>query len=210
MEAAPATESGHTIIHIYVDDVRCEGYCSCCSCCDIVLSCLALAPFFFSWTTTQPKPNQAKPNQTKPDVVYLPAFFFIFHWSTLPSVCARCNTKQLNGTRRKTRVVGIFVSNEPREDSWAAAIDPTGSVLDHLQIPRQRDAKAKKLKVINSNNSVHARHIKTYSNWLIVRMACSRPAARRPLLERVVELTYVCRNLWQTRDTSVDLSDCCP
>lgn len=50
-------------------------------------------------------------------------------------------------TRLKTRVVGIYVSNDPREDSWAAAIDPTGSVLDHLQIPRNRDAKAKKLKV---------------------------------------------------------------
>lgn len=50
-------------------------------------------------------------------------------------------------TRSQTRVVGIYVSNDPREDSWAAAIDPTGSVLDHLQIPRQRDAKAKKLKV---------------------------------------------------------------
>lgn len=43
-----------------------------------------------------------------------------------------------------------MVSNDPREDSWAAAIDPTGAVLDHLQIPRQRDAKAKKLKVSQS------------------------------------------------------------
>ena len=45
------------------------------------------------------------------------------------------------------RVVGIFVSAESRDDSWAVAIDPSGSVLDHLQMPFQRDMRAKKLKV---------------------------------------------------------------
>lgn len=84
---------------------------------------------------------------------------FSFHWS--PSLCAvccvldGCGTTQHyhthNGTVNdgtvKTRVVGIYVTNDPREDSWAAAIDPTGSVLDHLQIPRSRDVSAKKIKV---------------------------------------------------------------
>lgn len=44
-------------------------------------------------------------------------------------------------------MVAIYVSSDSREDSWAAAIDPSGSVLDHLQIPHNRDARAKKLKV---------------------------------------------------------------
>lgn len=44
-------------------------------------------------------------------------------------------------------MVGIYVSNDSREDSWAASIDPSGSVLDHLQIPHNRDARAKKLRV---------------------------------------------------------------
>lgn len=45
------------------------------------------------------------------------------------------------------RVVGIFVSQDRRDDSWAAAVDPSGSVLDHLQIPFGRDARAAKIKV---------------------------------------------------------------
>lgn len=44
-------------------------------------------------------------------------------------------------------MVGIFVGTDNKDETWAAAIDPSGSVLDHLQIPYGRDARAKKLKV---------------------------------------------------------------
>lgn len=47
----------------------------------------------------------------------------------------------------KVRVMGIYVSTDPREDSWAMAVDASGSVLDHLQIPYGRDARAAKIKV---------------------------------------------------------------
>eukprot|EP00903_Cladosiphon_okamuranus_P017486 g16106.t1 len=66
----------------------------------------------------------------------------------------------------QTRVVGIYVSNDPREDSWAAAIDPTGSVLDHLQIPRQRDAKAKKLKAFIKSNRPHVVCVSTSAGYM--------------------------------------------
>ena len=49
--------------------------------------------------------------------------------------------------REKVRVVGIYVGSDNRDESWAAAIDASGSVLDHLQIPFGRDVRAKKLKV---------------------------------------------------------------
>ncbi|CBN78798.1 GTB1; RNA binding / hydrolase, acting on ester bonds, also similar to transcription elogantion facto [Ectocarpus siliculosus] len=55
----------------------------------------------------------------------------------------------------QVRVVGIFVSSDSREESWAAAIDPSGSVLDHLQIPRSRDLRAKKLKAFIKSNRPH-------------------------------------------------------
>lgn len=57
----------------------------------------------------------------------------------------------------KVRVVGIFVTVDNREESWAAAIDPSGSVLDHLQLPFQRDMKAKKLKVCSVAREVSRR-----------------------------------------------------
>ena len=44
-------------------------------------------------------------------------------------------------------MVGIYVGSDNRDESWAAAIDASGSVLDHLQIPFGRDVRAKKLKV---------------------------------------------------------------
>lgn len=47
----------------------------------------------------------------------------------------------------QVRVIGIYVSTDPREGSWAAAIDPSGSVLDHLQIPYGREARVSKIKV---------------------------------------------------------------
>ncbi|CAM9648035.1 unnamed protein product, partial [Ascophyllum nodosum] len=59
------------------------------------------------------------------------------------------------------RVVGIFVSAESRDDSWAVAIDPSGSVLDHLQMPFQRDMRAKKLKVFLKATRPHVVAVST-------------------------------------------------
>ena len=57
------------------------------------------------------------------------------------------HTHTLLDYREKVRVVSIYVGADNKEESWAAAIDPSGSVLDHLQLPYGRDAKAKRLKV---------------------------------------------------------------
>lgn len=49
--------------------------------------------------------------------------------------------------RAQVRVMAIYVSTDPRDESWAVAIDASGSVLDHLQIPYGRDVRAAKIKV---------------------------------------------------------------
>ncbi|CAM9633895.1 unnamed protein product, partial [Discosporangium mesarthrocarpum] len=44
------------------------------------------------------------------------------------------------------RVVGVFISPNPREESYAVSLDPFGAVVDHLELPFKMDQRADKLK----------------------------------------------------------------